>query len=353
MSPIDRPVVNFDAIAHKYELENGEPLSGVSSVAKLGGADDTWGIASAWGFRVGYEGAWDVVDELDGLPADKDELRSELNRRRLTPWGQRDKAGDRGTWAHDVLEQLGQAGEVADVTTFPDEVRGHVRSLYRFYLELRPSFVALEVQVASRVHGFAGRYDVRALIDAERILPAIDPIRTDPQAERIRELAAEGKRALGLLDLKTSKRIYPETHFPQLEGYEGAGVEMGYPATDFRAVINTHPDGKFQLAKTDDDGEFATDFGVSWNTYEDFLDLLPTYKAIKRMKARDPKALRAKAQEAALLSALPAPSRAIASLNLPELAGLDSRAVGRKLGKLGKRGLVKKAAGGVWSRVED
>lgn len=336
---IDRPVVDFDAVAHKYRLETGENLAGVSSVAKIGGAEDTWGIASAWGFRIGYEGAWDVVDQLEGLPGDKDELRELLKQEGLTPWSKRDKAAERGTWVHDVLESLGQDGEVADLSTFPEEVRGHVQSLYRWYLAFRPVFVALEVQVASREHGFAGRYDVRATVSAKRLLACIDPVRTDTQAERIRELAKEDADALGVLDLKTSKGIYPTTHFPQLEGYEGGGVEMGFPASDFRAVINTHPDGSFDP---------AVDMGVSWATYDDFLGLLEAFRAIKRMKAGDPELLRERAREAALLANLPARSRELVDMGLPELEGMDSRAVGRLLGKMAKRGATKKQGAGVW-----
>ena len=100
MSAIDRPEVVFEAIEHEYRL-NGEKLAGVSSVAKIGGADDAWGIASAWGFRVGYEGALEALPEMIGseaavmLPEHQDQLREELKRRNLTPWAKRDAAADR------------------------------------------------------------------------------------------------------------------------------------------------------------------------------------------------------------------------------------------------------------------
>jgi hypothetical protein len=279
MTAIDRPEVDFDAVAHAYKLE-GEGVLGVSTVAKMGGAEETWGIASSWGFRIGYEGALDVLREsaermrgdlyLVNLPKDPDELREALKREGLTPWSKRDKAAERGSWVHDVFEELAQNGTVpTDLSRFPEEVRGHVRSLLQWYLHFRPSFVATEVQVASREHRFAGRYDLRATIEARRLLPLIDPLRRDAQAERIRELAARGERALGLLDLKTSKGVYPTTHFPQLEGYEGAGVEMGFPATDFRAVVNTEADGTFRAVETRNgygDRLFPS-MVVSWATY--------------------------------------------------------------------------------------
>lgn len=346
---IDRPEVVFEAIEHEYRLA-GEKLAGVSSVAKIGGADDTWGIASAWGWRLGYEGARTTIREAPPLlqtdvPENykADPLRRAMQDAKRTPWDTRDKAAERGSWVHDVLEGLGQDGEVLTLDGFPPEVRGHVQSIYRWYVLMRPRFVALEVQVASRTHGFAGRYDVRALVEARRILPCIDPLRQDAQAVRVRELAAEGKDALGVIDLKTSKGIYPTTHFPQLEGYEGGGVEMGFPETDFRAVLNTNPEGTFDV---------ATDFAVSWATYEDFLGLLAAFRAIKRLKGQDPEVIREKARDAVLLEHLPARSRELVELGLPELAGMDAKAVGRALGRLGKRGKCERDGKYVWSRVD-
>ena len=335
---INRPEVDFDAVEHVYEIE-GEPVLGVSTVAKVGGVDDAWNIASAWGFRIGYEGAWDLLqtsgDRGEHLNPwrDKDDLRSDLKAKGLTPWTKRDKAADRGSWVHDGLEELGQDGAVPDMTAFArkhgDEAAGHMRSILAWFLHFRPRFVALEVQVASRTHRFAGRYDVRCLIDARRLLACIDPLRRDAQAERIRELAAEKANALCLLDLKTSKGVYPTTHFPQLEGYEGAGVEMGFPATDCRLVLNTWPTGEHDPSR---------DLCVSWSTYEHFLAYLGAMRAIRDIKGSDPEVIREKAREVVLLELLPARSREL--VGSEGLEGMDSRSIGGALGKLRKRGKV-------------
>jgi hypothetical protein len=355
---IDRPEVDFDAVQHAYSI-SGEPVLGVSTIAKVGGVEDTWGIASAWGWRLGYEGARTIAlgdrTILDApVPEDykKDPLRVAMNEAGLTPWATRDRAAERGSWVHDVLEELGQNGAVPDMEAFRerhgDEAANHARSVLRWFLIFRPSFVATEVQVASRTHGFAGRYDIRAKVEARRLVPLLEPpfcpvIRQDPQAVRIRELAARDAWALGLLDLKTSKGVYPTTHFPQLEGYEGAGVEMGFPATDFRGVINTNGDGSFDP---------ATGFVVSWSTYDDFLAYLTALRAIRRINTLDPETIREEAQEKAVLAQLPATSRTIVERDVPELRGLDTRAVGRVAGRLRKRGLVEQAERGVWKVVE-
>lgn len=374
---VDRPIVDFDAIEHAYKVE-GVDVLGVSSVAKIGGADDAWGIASAWGFRVGYEGTWDLLDALlgDANPwPTKDDLRAALKERKLTPWDTKDKAAERGSWVHDLLEDLGQSGDVPDMKAFAEkhgaEAAGHAKSVLRFFLHFRPSFVGMEVQVASREHGFAGRYDVRCLIDARRLVPCLDPVRRDYQAERIREIArvadelelpmsgfgdrfVRGACALCLLDLKTSKSIYPTSHFPQLEGYEGAGVEMGFPATDARVVLNTWPTGEHHPAWTLENGE--GDLRISWSTYEHFVTFLGALRSIKAIKADDPEELREAAIDEALLANLPGLSRDLAKLDDPALIGMDSRKIGMRLGQLRKKGkVVQDAKTKVWdlAPVED
>jgi hypothetical protein len=355
VTEIIRPETSFDGASHTYQLD-GEDLLGVSTIAKVGGVEETWGIASAWGFRIGYEGAHEVLEDeygdSMGSPVTKDELREEMQKRGLTPWSKRDKAAERGNWVHDVLEALGQNNRMPDLSRVPDEEKGHAKSLMAWYVWLRPSFVAVEVQVTSGRHRFAGRYDIRAWCDARRVLETIDPLRDDPQAHRIRELAAEKQPALGLLDLKTSKGIYPNTHFPQLEGYEGAGVEMGFGKTDFRAVINTSPDGSFDPSprRKNEKGKWTLgQFAVSWATYDDFLAYTTALRAIRRIDAANPERVRREKQEQAILAALPARSRDLAA-SLPELSDCDAKAVGRILGGLRKRGLVEQEGGGVWSR---
>lgn len=349
---IDRPDVDFDAVEHVYSI-GGERVAGVSSVAKIGGADDSFGIASGWGFRVGYESAWDYL-QANPLPATKDGLREELKTRGMTPWAKKDRAAERGSAVHDALEELAQNDTVPIPEKFAEDEQGHVRSVLKWYLHFRPRFVATEVQVASRTHLFAGRYDLRVLIRARLLLPLVDMpgmerLRQDPQAVRIRELAARDELALCLVDLKTSKRIYPETHFPQLSGYELAGVEMGYPATDCQLVLNTNEDGSFRaLPEKNEWDEWSADQAVSWSQPQDFVGLLAAFRTIKRLKAWNPESIAEARREGILLAQLPARSAAIAALELPELAGMSSRSIGAALGKLAKRGKCVKGERGLW-----
>lgn len=295
MSQITRPETDFHGASHSYYLD-GEKLPGVSTVAKIGD-DEAWGIASAWGFRIGYEGVYDLIGEASGY-ASKDALRAALQRAGSTPWATRDKAGDRGTWVHDVLEGLGQHGEV-NLDGVSPETQGHAKAVCEWYLDYRPEFDGLEVQVTSTQHRFSGRYDVRARISARRLVGLDHPFKDlfedhdSPQAERVRELAGLGLDALTLDDLKTSKRCYPTSHFPQLSGYDLASVEMGFAPTDAQFVLNTHPDGTYN-------------FIPSWSSGQDFLDYLAAHNAIRRIKAADPEERRRERLEAEVISHLPA-----------------------------------------------
>src|SRR5271170_1130947 len=106
---IERPNVIYDDKKHTYELD-GVKLDGVSTVAKIG-ETEIWGVASAWAFRIGYEGAYDVLTdsaEWAGTPnpniyaqQGKDALREALKQARKTPWNKTDEAKDRGNAIHE------------------------------------------------------------------------------------------------------------------------------------------------------------------------------------------------------------------------------------------------------------
>jgi hypothetical protein len=329
---IKRPVTDFDGGSHSYS-KDGEKLAGVSTVAKIG-EDEVWGIASAWGFRIGYEGAYEVLHKNRGQwPENPDALRALLQKAGLTPWSKRDAAGERGNWVHDVLEGLGQRGDIPDLDKFTEEVQGHVRAVLQWFLDFRPKFVANEVQVVSERHGFAGRYDLRAMIEARRLIGLAHPFKDlfkdhdSPQAARVWELAKKGLEALTLDDLKTSKSVYPTSHFVQLSGYELASVEMGFPATDAQFNLNTHADGTY-------------DFVPSWSLAQDFIDYLGASNAVKRIKRSDP-ALRRKArQEQALMALMPDDFTV-----LLEGVDLDRGPLVGMLKDLKKRGLIEQVKG--------
>lgn len=273
-----RPIIDYEDSTHRYRV-NGERAVSVSRVAKVGA--DVWGPASAWGWRIGRDGALLVLREHPEMTdADVD---AEMSRRGLTPWATRDKAADRGNDVHDILEALAQDGTVPDLDRLHGERRGHALSLVRWYRRFRPSFDSTEVIVGSAVHGFAGRYDIRALFETERLLRELDW-----HAAKVLEWLdpLELPEVLGLGDLKTSKRVMPRQHFAQLDGYEEGSIECGYRPSDFRFVIRTRPDGE------------CAEMAVSWAPRGTFLGYLAAVKAMEALDWQDPKAI-AKREKAA------------------------------------------------------
>ena len=334
-SVIDRPNIGYDDDAHAYTID-GLPVPGVSSIAKIGG--DSWGPAGWWGWKLGVLGAEQTL--LRDPLANGEGLLDAVKQTDWRPDRKRDAAGKRGNSVHDALEKLAQDGTVPDPSDYPVEERGHVRSLVRWFLRYRPSFVATEVMVGSRRHMYAGRYDIRALIDCERL--GVDGSDT-----------LDGC-ALCLIDLKTSKGTYPETHFVQLEGYELASVEMGFAPTDGgRWLLRTREDGEF-IAHDDVPPHKWPEscFVKSWATPDDFLGYLAAYKARERVLAEDPHEAwvnDCQATLADLLTEGPWLSRDLAKLPGLRALGLDSgRAVGMMLGRMRKLGHVRQLDNKSW-----
>lgn len=320
---IDRPDIGYDDPSHSYTID-GVPVPGVSSIAKIGG--DSWGPGGWWGWKVALTGvAEHIADGYDLAGWTLDDLIGALKEARQTPNAVRDAAGDRGNSVHDALERLAQDNEIPDPSDYPTSERGHVRSLVRWFNHYRPSFVATEVMVGSRKHMYAGRYDIRALIERERLgLPPVDSL--------------DG-HALCLIDLKTSKGCYPDTHFPQLEGYELASVEMGFPPTEGgRWLLRTSEDGSFVAHDALPAHKWAdTNFVKSWATAETFIGYLAAYRERERMAQADPSIEWRRQAERTLRRALadgPALSRDLAKLCDAIELGLDSRTIGRMLSKL-------------------
>lgn len=278
---IDRPDIGYDDAAHAYTID-GEPVPGVSTVAKI--ASNPAPLIK-WAYRIGRDGASDTLREMakDGrLRVSKwpgwSLLDAEMERAGRTPWATRQEAADRGNAIHDALERLAQDGTPPDLSDYSGEARGHARGLIRWFLDVRPEFEATEVAVGSREHGFAGRYDIRARVHPSKL----DGFPGGPPEAAVRLL----------VDLKTSKRVYPTEHFPQLDGYELASCEMGYAPTDAQYVLRTSKDGTYEFVR-------------SWAPPGCFLGFLAAYRAKAGVEWADPEAVakrEAKAAREALLA---------------------------------------------------
>lgn len=198
------------------------------------------------------------------LPADVDNVVDLLNQFKLTVNHKRDKAGDRGQSVHDAFEAWAKDDIWPQPEVFPATERGYVEGLVRFLEDAAIEPGGTEIMVGSLEHGFAGRYDLRAIMADSNLCTKLYPKRADKY-----ELVPGGSC---LLDLKTSAGVY-DTHEFQLEAYEAASVECGYTPTDFRAVIRVSADGRYEFVQ-------------SKSTFEDFLGVKAAYDARESRKRR-------------------------------------------------------------------
>lgn len=238
-----------------------------------------------WGMKTGVAGfieLWEhgFVRPVEGTPqklaafgaeqweyATVENVVALLNKQKLTVNHVRDKAGDRGHSVHTALEAWIADGTVPVPDFYPETERGYVTGLAKFLHDLGPfkTKAQSEIMVASAEHGFAGRYDMEAVLQEANLVTRI----ASPGGRRPETREVFSGRTL--LDLKTPKGVYASHHF-QLSAYEGARVEDGMPATKQQLVVRVGDDGQYEAVK-------------NTSTYEDFLAILATYHAVKRVEA--------------------------------------------------------------------
>jgi hypothetical protein len=145
-----------------------------------------------------------------------------------------------GTATHSVLEHWGRYEEIPNLADYQPEVRGFVQGLCGWLLKRAPKPTSTERIVGSAKHTYAGRLDMRAVID--------------------------GKDTL--VDLKR-KRVYTEAHL-QTRGYALADVECGNPPPDDILIVAVAGDGSFQEARCE-------------ASEADWLSVLATQRAMLRL----------------------------------------------------------------------
>ena len=202
--------------------------------------------------------------EGEPAPASTEQLVELLTRNQLTVNHVRDRAGDRGIAVHDAMQGWAETGRLPDPTIYAAAEAGYVRGLVRFLRDVEPEPIASEVMVASE-HGYAGRYDLRLRVTRPRDVVAHIYPKKAPVIKTLRPGEI-------LTDLKSSKGVY-ESHPRQLEAYEKASVESGWPETVARGIIHVVEDGRYEFVR-------------SWATFDDFLAVLGVWQSDQAMKKR-------------------------------------------------------------------
>lgn len=236
--------IEFTERPRRYTID-GEYVPSVTQV--LGVLDKP--ALKWWSMKTGIEAVVELSRRYgwgeDGLPknfTDPGRVMEWVKREKLTINSVSRSAADRGVAVHKALERL-MEGEVPDPREFPKEDRGYVAALNGWYTDTEPELLAKEVLVGSRVHGFAGRFDLHAQLN--------------------------GRTAR--LDLKTGKGIYPEHHL-QIEAYELAAVECGYDASDVRLILRLGSGGAYEVQE-------------SYAKPEQFLSVLAAFRVVEECKA--------------------------------------------------------------------
>lgn len=208
------PTVTTITIAGKRHYEHPITRQQVPSVTSIIGVLDKpalprWAAKEVAAFAVGNKASW------VNLPDDaaNDMLKS-------APWRMRDKAADTGTNAHSILEQFALHG----VPTFfpPDVPQSVISGLAEFWLTFQPHVIACEQTVWNSTIGYAGSFDLIAIIN--------------------------GKTTL--IDLKTGAGVYGSTAL-QLAAYAKGeeiitadGTTIAMPVVEAYAVLHVPQNGK-------------------------------------------------------------------------------------------------------------
>ena len=257
-------VVEYDDDAHAYYLRAPD-LGRIPSVTGILGIFDKpalkgWaasetikGVATL--HRRGCKGA----REDHATFSDPRRLGAKLSEERLTFRHTTSNAAERGTAVHKAVEAWVQEGRIPLARDFAPSTRNYVLAFGAWLQAHEPRFESSEVIVASAQYRYAGTYDARVAVTKRCGVKSCGCARID-------------LGAVGRIDYKTSKRVYPFEHFAQLDGYEVAAREMGEPLAPWRGVLRLGADGAFEFVVS------PVAFGV-------FVPLLEAYQVKRRIEA--------------------------------------------------------------------
>ena len=235
--------IEYRDASHRYWImADGQRTPAVSVTSALKVLDRP--ALLNWAEDCGAAGAAALyaMGELEGVPLSEVGARVRLHG--LGKDAKRDASADRGTLVHRVLETWAREQTVPDLTDFAPELRGYVQGLASWLLAARPRPSAVERIVGSVQHTYAGRMDLRALLDGR---DCVVDLKTNPKG-----------------------RVYDEAHL-QARAYADAEVECGNPTPEGIVIVAVGEDGNFEMV------ECEAESG-------DWLNVLRTYRSISRLR---------------------------------------------------------------------
>jgi hypothetical protein len=235
-------------------LDKSGPLQGYAARETLVGCSE---MLKRAGFEKDADGLLPVAVDLEDVclwADDPQYFGRVLHANHLTFRQRTSDAAARGTAMHTVLEDWIERGLLPNPKKHAEARRGYVRGLGSFLIAHRPTFLESEMIVGSTVHGVAGARDTVLVLH-------------DPQ------------RGRSLIDLKTSKGVYPSSHFRQLTAYDRLGVECGEQPTDSQGILRVGADGSWEI-------QWLQDFDTPDFFWRAFLNALAACRDERRIIAR-------------------------------------------------------------------
>ncbi len=218
----------------RYKVE-GEKLVSISTIA---GIFDKFGLVPA-AATLTAEGVIALAERGVNLVAmTPQELIAALRANGLDYDSVWQQARDRGDLAHDHLLHLIRDGQVANLRDYEADIRPWIAAGMKWFLEAEPQIIDAETIVASTEHGFAGRYDLYAVMRDER------RARIDFKTVTEWKVRRDGKGN------PTDKLLPPyDENAIQLDGYELAARECGREEADCLMVVRLGPDGDYDVTE--------------------------------------------------------------------------------------------------------
>lgn len=206
-----------------YSFVRSSRLTGVSTIAKY--LDANVDPLMYWAAKLDQIGiaelavqAIDAGGDLTWL-RDQQSIGEALKEAEATWAHVRDRAAIRGTNVHEDAFLALADGRVPSIGDGTEEERGYKQAVLAWWRDRKPAPIAAEQVTVSYQRGFAGRFDLLATIDGERVL----------------------------VDAKTreSGKVRKSDHV-QLVGYDAADVDCGIGAADHLVALILMPDGTYR-----------------------------------------------------------------------------------------------------------
>lgn len=238
-----------------WSYRRDSKLLGISTIAKFLEGGNVDGLLH-WSAKLERTGIAELVTKnAEDIAAgyfpdwlyDESSIKDALKAANLTWLDIRDRAAKRGTAVHeDIFNALATGDTPPSLEVLTEEERAFGQAAFAWWRDRRPVPVAAECVTADVESGFAGRFDLLADVDGERLL----------------------------IDVKTREKPKSrKSDHIQLSGYEAANKACGLPPSDRRLVLVFTPDGRYH--------EFTGEA-----TADHFSDALSAAKASRTLDQR-------------------------------------------------------------------